>query len=251
MEGVRPELHYGHVYDDDKYAMLRIEKYGRLIKERVARGSKVLEIGCYTARIMDCLPEGVDYCGMDFDEAALELARARGAKTIQVHMDLEDVRTNETYDAVICTEVLEHLVNPCKMMERIGESLKDDGVVLLSLPNENTIYHRIMSAMGFGVDLCAFQLYKHIHLPTITQSRRFVERYFRVIREEYYINPSAKGSRIEWAGRTLGLIPDAVWTWLSYVAPGLFARGVIFVCEKHAGSSGDVQGEGGKAHFGC
>ncbi len=77
----------------------------------------------------------------------------------------------DKFDVVICTEVLEHLVDPVKMVANIKGLMNDNGVVLISLPNENSIYHRIMSLSGKGIDMCAFELYKHLHMPTISQSR--------------------------------------------------------------------------------
>lgn len=42
---------------------------------------------------------------------------------------------NDYFDIVICGDVLEHLVDPWKVVEKIGKLLKKDGLLIVSLPN--------------------------------------------------------------------------------------------------------------------
>jgi SAM-dependent methyltransferase len=177
------------------------------------------------------LPPQVEYWGIDFDDKAIEIARKRGARIIKCHLDVDDLPISDKFDIIICTEVLEHLINPVNMVENIKKLTKDGGIVLISLPNENTVYHRIMSLLGKGIDMYPFELFKHLHLPTISQSRHFIGRHFEIIKEEYYINPSAKASRTEWLGKVLTVIPDAFWMMLAKWWPGMFARGIILLCK--------------------
>jgi 2-polyprenyl-3-methyl-5-hydroxy-6-metoxy-1,4-benzoquinol methylase len=226
---MNPNLHYGDV-DSDKYMRMRSEAFAKMISDKIKPGTTVLEIGCYTASLLDFLPKGVDYYGADFDEEALKIARSKGAKVNKMDFNGQDIGFNMKFDIVVCTEVLEHVLDPHKLIQKIGNLVKSDGYVLLSLPNENTIFHRLMSACGIGIDMCAFELYKHLHLPTIRQSRDFVSKYFKIVKTDYHINPSAKGSRAEKIGKLLMLLPDPFWYFLARLFPGLFARGVIFLC---------------------
>ena len=47
---------------------------------------------------------------------------------------------NKTFDVIICGDVLEHLVNPYAVVEKLKKLLKDDGVIIVSLPNIRQIY---------------------------------------------------------------------------------------------------------------
>jgi len=227
-----PELHYGDL-SIDKYVNKRLWKYQSLLEPYLVNGkTKILEIGCYTGNMLIFFPSKVEYWGIDFDDKAIEIAKKRGAKIIKCHLDVDDLPITDKFDIIICTEVLEHLVHPAKMAENIKKLMKDNGIVLISLPNENTIYHRIMSMLGKGIDMCAFELYKHLHLPTVKQSEAFVGKHFKIIKKDYYINPSARGSRSEWLGNILTKIPDPFWEKMTKLFPGLFARGVMFLCCK-------------------
>lgn len=228
-----PHFHYGRMYEDDKYARLRIKKCIELLLPVIKNTTKVLEIGCYTAEVLDYLPENTDYTGIDFDTTAIEIARQKGINVISVNFDQEEIKLSDKFDVIICTEVLEHLIDPDAIMRKIHELLKDDGTVLISLPNENTIYHRLMSLFGYGIDMCAFQPHKHLHLPTICQSEAFISKYFKIINKTPYINPGAKGSRSEWIGTITARLPDVFWNALAKISPGLFSRGMIFLAKNY------------------
>jgi 2-polyprenyl-3-methyl-5-hydroxy-6-metoxy-1,4-benzoquinol methylase len=229
-----PQLWYGDMYQEDKYADLRLKTYAKLLLPYLKNGIKILDIGCYTARLLDFLPKDkqIEYWGVDFDEQALVIAKQKGAKVKFVKFDTEPILLENKFDIIVAGEVLEHLINPAKILEQMQQLIKPDGVVLISLPNECTIYHRIMCLFGKGVDSLAFKLYKHLHLPTIKQNEQFVSQYFKIIKKDYFINPGGKGTRIEWFGKITKIIPDALWKTLAYISPGLFARGIILI-NKH------------------
>lgn len=229
-----PHLQYGDMYKEDKYAKLRVLKYRALLTPLLRPGLSLLDIGCYTAEIYDHLPHDVDYWGIDFDEAAIAVARAKVPKPEQIvycHFDKEPITLGRTFDVVLCTEVLEHLIDPNAMMQQICSLVNRCGYILISLPNENTLYHRLMAVVGLGVDSYAFKLYKHLHLPTLAQSEAFVRRYATIYKREYYINASGKGSRLEFLGPLTSQLPTWFWESLARAWPGLFARGVIFLAQ--------------------
>lgn len=226
-----PRCWFGQMYKEDRYAKQRIITYVKLIEPYLKPGVRILDVGCYTAEIYDYLPKDIEYFGLDFDEEALKIATARGATVRKVRFDEEGINFDNKFDIIIAAEILEHLKNPEELLKQLKMVLAKDGIILVSLPNECTLYHRIMCFMGKGVDMYAFKLYKHLHLPTISQSRVFVENFFNILKETYYINPSGKGSRWEAFGRLTSKIPDSLWLWLARLSPGLFARGVIFLAK--------------------
>ena len=81
---------------------------------------------------------------------------------------------------IVSTECLEHIKNPSMHLEKIKSRLTNNGYMVVSLPNENTLYHRILSVLGFGVDTYAFKLFKHLHMPTIAQSEKFLSEFAKV-----------------------------------------------------------------------
>jgi len=225
-----PSLNYGNMFVEDPYAKRRVKQSFRLLRPYLHRGVRVLDVGCYTADILLLFPDEVDYHGVDFDPRALEIAQQRGAQVQRVDFDNQDLPFGEEeFDIVLCLEVLEHLKDPRRHLRKMREVVKKDGVVLISLPNENTLYHRLRALLGYGPDSLAFHPFKHLHLPTIYQSRFLVSEFFNIQKEVYHINVGFHSTRLEFLGKFLATIPDWFWQSLADFWPSLFARGVIFL----------------------
>lgn len=227
-----PSLHFGDMYALDKYSQSRIEKYASIIRKRLTNAGRVLDIGCYTAALFDLLPKAIKFIGLDFDEEAIDIAKSKGAEVYKCNLEEEQIEFEEKFDVIVVAEIFEHLKRPMELLGYVNSLLKDDGMLIVSLPNENTLYHRLMSLFGLGIDMCAFQDFKHLHLPTIRQSENFLKQHFQIMQKFYYVNPGAKGSRAEKIGWLFTLIPDFFWNALANALPGLFARGTIFTCKK-------------------
>lgn len=222
------------MFQNDKYVRLRFEMYANLLKPFISSNKKILDVGGYTADLFTLLPANTNYYVADFDKEALQVAKQRGAKTELLDFDKQykEPFAGEKFDILVLTEILEHLIDPGNVLIHLLEKAKPHGKVLISLPNENTIYHRIMSLVGIGVDSFAFRLYKHLHLPTISQSRKFVAEHLTIEEEQYYFNVGFQTTRFEFLGKLAQIVPDSIWAWLANNFPSLFSRGVIFLCSK-------------------
>lgn len=203
---------------NDKYAQSRVKKSCELLR---AERCMVLDVGCHLKEAAKYLPSDCRYVGLD----ALYGDDIDGGNFDVV---------SPKFDRVLCLEVLEHLKSPKSTLKSIAERLTDEGVAVISLPNESTIFHRLRALFGIVDAECFSECGKHLHLPSLGQCRRFLEEFFDIKSECYYIAPSARGSRQEWLGQILKLIPDKVWQLLADNFPSLFARGFIFVLSPKA-----------------
>lgn len=207
------------MYQKDKYARDRVMKSARLLLPYLKGGDMVLDVGCYTQEARKYYPYDVKYTGIDKEKFHKD--------TIKVNLDhgFEPISCK----AALCLETLEHLIDPSDVLESIQKSLDPAGRLVVSLPNEATLFHRIRSLLG-TVDAGCFQGEgKHLHLPSLRQARVFLSKHFQIEKELYYISPSACGSKQAWVGRMLTLLPDRFWQALADWKPSLFARGWIFL----------------------
>lgn len=205
----------------DRYAVARIKKSVDLLIPHLSDKDVVLDIGCFTQEAKKYLPNNIHYIGID-SKAYVDGTIVR---------DLEKGFTKKC-DAIICLEVLEHLKYPVYVLKCISYSVKPAGYVVISLPNEATLFHRIRCLFGTVDAECFSDSGKHLHLPSLNQCRKYLSKFFVIHKEVYYINPSAKGSKQEWIGNLLQLIPEQVWQFLANSFPSMFARGFIFLCSK-------------------
>jgi len=101
---------------------------------------RILDVGCGTG-VNVTLPlanAGYSVMGLDFDPASIDRARqlARGLKNIEcVCGSIESLQSQWAFDVVICSEVLEHLQKPAVLVRQVAASLKDGGLLLVTVPN--------------------------------------------------------------------------------------------------------------------
>lgn len=96
-------------------------------------GEKYLDIGCGTGLILRHLPAGS--VGIDLNERHLSRARKYAPKA---HVQIGDAEQlpfeASSFDTIVCTEVLEHLVFPEKALSEINRVLKTGGWLIGSTP---------------------------------------------------------------------------------------------------------------------
>jgi len=214
------------MYKRDKYARDRVMKSARLLLPHLSQNDHtpdtILDVGCFTMEAKKYFPRSVKYIGID------EIAYHKDTRVMNLHHGFEQIPCNHA----ICLETLEHLLDPQDTLESIYNSLSPSGYLVVSLPNENTLFHRIRALFGTSDAECFSGEGKHLHLPSLRQARAFVTGKFQIVKESYYISPTACGSRAGWVGRVLSLIPERIHYWLAVVSPSLFARGFIFLLKK-------------------
>ena len=108
-----------------------------LLGRHVEPGARVLDVGCgdgATAGVW-IRAHGCTYVGVDVSEAAVQTARGRG---LDAHV-VEDAASlpfeDESFDAAVCLDVLEHLFEPQLAAAEITRVLKTGGVLIAATPN--------------------------------------------------------------------------------------------------------------------
>ncbi len=100
---------------------------------------RVLELGCATGSTTKVLQErGCRVVGIEIDADAAQIAEQFCERVIVADLDLLDIDEalgDDTFDVIIAADVLEHLRNPLRVMTACLEHLRDEGEVLLSIPN--------------------------------------------------------------------------------------------------------------------
>jgi SAM-dependent methyltransferase len=96
-----------------------------------ARG-KVIDVGCGAQPYRALLPVGTTYVGLDVDQAEAHFGYA---VPDTIHFDGGSWPA-ETHDAdfVLCTEALEHVLEPRKLLDEAFGALRPGGRILLTVP---------------------------------------------------------------------------------------------------------------------
>jgi len=117
-------------YQDDK------PEYARAAT-LVPEGSSVLEVGCGKGAFRAWLPESVRYKGLEFNDEAVQKARAAGLEVrkqpVEVHVD-----EGRRYDIVCAFQVLEHVEHPKQFFHACVQALKPGGTLMIAVPAQDS-----------------------------------------------------------------------------------------------------------------
>ncbi len=125
---------------DDFFIDMRDRRSQTVILEKIKPRSVVLELGCATGLMTNYMRNQLQ-CRVfvcEIDRASIEKARQYAEGSWQG--DLDTLEWTEAFapmkfDYVICAGVLEHLRSPEAVLAKTADLLKEDGTVLLSMPN--------------------------------------------------------------------------------------------------------------------
>ncbi len=110
-----------------------------VLKEKLPSQAEVLDVGCGNGVISRGLGEvGFRVKGIDISEKTIEKAKSLNKFSnviFEVCSAEQLVANSQRYHAIICSEVLEHLENPGKLLSVLHEVMHQDGVLIVTVPN--------------------------------------------------------------------------------------------------------------------
>lgn len=116
----------------------RIKKLIELAE--IKNNDKVIEVGCGAGHILERIIAGKLY-GIDISEIQIKRAREKlGSKVELLKAPAEKIPFEDNFfDKILCSEVIEHVLEPVPILIEMKRILKDDGILSLTIPNENLI----------------------------------------------------------------------------------------------------------------
>lgn len=127
----------GTVYDADLEKM-GLSEERRLVLDRVGKNKAVLEVGAHTGYFSERLRlAGCRVTAIEMDPAAAEKSASRADRVIVG--DIEDPKVfgqiSETFDVILFMHILEHLVDPWRVLRESQRLLNPGGSLVVLLPN--------------------------------------------------------------------------------------------------------------------
>lgn len=115
------------------------------------KGAKALELGCGDGLMTEALVKyfkkviAVDG-SLKFCQEVKKRVRAENLEVICSLF--EDLKLKEKFDTIIMAHILEHVVNPVKILKLAKSWLEDGGVILVDVPNANSLHRQIGVKIG-------------------------------------------------------------------------------------------------------
>jgi 2-polyprenyl-3-methyl-5-hydroxy-6-metoxy-1,4-benzoquinol methylase len=123
----------------------------------IQSNTKVLDIGCGIGTIsLYVANKGNRVIGTDISEKATKTAQKSakilGLKGISfITINFMDSNFLDEFDFVVCSEVLEHLVDDRSALRKMNKLMKDDACLFLTVPSSKSPIHKIRKIL-FGSD---------------------------------------------------------------------------------------------------
>lgn len=108
---------------------------------------KILDVGCasgwFLSKLWEEYPKA-SYAGVDVHKKAIDYGKKRYKNLKLICADAHSLPfPNESFDVVICTEVLEHVKNPEKVLREIKRVLTKDGIAIIEMDSGNLLFRAI------------------------------------------------------------------------------------------------------------
>lgn len=138
------------------YHRVRNIMLGRKFKliRKHSNGTKLLDVGCGTGYFPNYMQQkGYQAAGMELDADARKFALENFGLQVESPQKLLNQSIEKEYDVITLWHVLEHLHEADKYLEWINAALKDDGLLVIALPNCNSFDAKYFSSYWAAYDV--------------------------------------------------------------------------------------------------
>jgi SAM-dependent methyltransferase len=109
---------------------------------------RVLDLGCRDGALTQAYAGGNEIVGVDADREALVEAQKLGIETRWADLDESLPFEDDSFDAVVAGELLEHLRDPRRIVADVRRVLRPGGTFVASVPNAYRLKNRVRFALG-------------------------------------------------------------------------------------------------------
>jgi dolichol-phosphate mannosyltransferase len=167
-----------------------LQRYWQRARFRVIRGmvdgaTRILDIGCGSSRIVQSLPQAV---GLDMQIRKLRWLRAPGRHLVQGSLSAIPF-ADQTFDAVICSEVIEHIPRDQLDLSDMVRVLGPGGTLVLGTPDYGRWIWRTLEGLYKKVFPQGYAT-EHINPYTRKELRREIERLGLTVLDLEYVGAS-------------------------------------------------------------
>jgi 2-polyprenyl-3-methyl-5-hydroxy-6-metoxy-1,4-benzoquinol methylase len=120
-----------------------------LIHTRVipARGGRLLDFGCgHGDFARTAMSVGIEVDAVETDDLARGAAAGHGVRVWRTLEELQRARGSGAYDAVALLDVIEHVRQPLRLLERLRRVVRPTGALYLSAPNYQSAQASLLGA---------------------------------------------------------------------------------------------------------
>lgn len=177
-EQVPPDYYQKGVKDNFLQRIWHTQKLKAVLDLINIKPSSILDVGCASGWFLNEIYKRhpkTRHTGIDIYSSAIIYGKQKYRNLRLLRADAHKIpfRKN-SFDLVICTEVLEHVINPEKVLKEIKRVLKPDGIAIIEMDTGNLIFKfiwYIWTNIFHGV-----WRNSHIHIFNIRKLEKMIEK---------------------------------------------------------------------------
>ena len=153
---------------------MRVEHLARYLwaGDILKDSENVLDVACANGYGTNLISQKVKkVVGIDKNERYLDIARTKYHREniLYERLDVDSQKIKGNYDAILCFETLEHVKYPQQLLEKLYSVLKDNGLLLLSVPNSK--YEKFIN--GKNKDPYHLNVFEYDDLVELVKAKGF------------------------------------------------------------------------------
>lgn len=172
--------HYQTLYETEKYHWwYSVRK--KIIRDLInsyansQKNIKLLDIGCGTGELLKELPPLGDVFGIDSSPQAIAFCKEKGLKNVSVAEGTKIPFPNNSFDVILCLDVLEHIQDDSAVLKEIYRVAKMGAIIFIFVPTFKFLWGR------------SDEVSHHLRRYRLPELRKKIEQNgLKVIRSSYF-----------------------------------------------------------------
>src|SRR3990172_8824003 len=113
------------------------------LKKRKLTGGALLEVGCGYGFLLEAAKKYFGFrIGTEYSKSAVVQARKKADQVYEG--GIEQIPSNDKFDCIILTHVIEHVYHPKEFLLQLSGHLKDGGKMVIATPNMGSCWRYLM-----------------------------------------------------------------------------------------------------------
>ena len=179
MEALLPTVYTEKDVDKKQHGLfdVRVPRY-RFIAQYLGSGKRVLDVGCFTGYCSKAFQDmGNEVVGIDASLPAITKAKELYSGPEFYCIDAMNLTTHfahGSFDVIVASEIIEHVLDPKFFLKQIKEVLQPGGLLILTTQNSNALHFRLRMLIGkFRWDFSHYRLYSKSEILSEVKSAGF------------------------------------------------------------------------------